>query len=318
MQNKILLIIVAATSLCYIASSAPVLKGTIEGTVLEMDTKEPLPGVNVMLKGTFLGASTDLNGHYIIRKVPPGKYTLSFSMIGHQKQQVRNVKVDPAATTTVSVNLKETVIDMNPVIVTASKRRQDLSVTPHSISIVSSAELIDRVPLRLDQALETVSGVYFVEGSISIRGSSGYTRGIGSRVLLLIDGVPMNISDTNEINWNVLPIFDVEQIEIIKGAGSALYGSNALGGVVNVITREPTSEGSIKFRATGGMYDQPHLYQPYLTYNEWTKRQLHFHQFQLAAGRTFNYRKLNPVTQYLVLPIFLWPAKRHLDELGVR
>lgn len=293
-------------------------KGIIEGIVTSEDSNEPLPGVNVLIKGTFLGASTDMKGHYFIRNVPPGIYTLTFSMIGHHKYQVENVVVKPQSTITVSAKLKETVIGMNPVVVTASKRRQDFSVTPHSISIVSGAELVERIPLRLDQALETVSGVYFVEGNISIRGSTGYTRGIGSRVLLLIDGVPMNISDTNEINWNILPIFDVEQIEVIKGAGSALYGSNALGGVVNVITREPSSEGSFKIRSTGGVYDQPFLYKPFLTYSRWTNRQLHFHQYQAAAGKSFNYKKLPGALQYLLLPIFLWPMKSHVEEFDLQ
>ena len=269
MKIKYLIIILlfALTSYFISVNAAPGPKGSIEGVVLSQDTGKPLPGVNIQIMGTFLGASSDLKGNYMIRNVPPGTYTLRFSMIGYAKHQSEKVVVRTEAKTRVSATLKETVIGMNPVVVTASKRKQDMTVTPHSISIVSKAELIERVPLRLDQALETVSGVYFIEGSISIRGSSGYTRGIGSRVLLLIDGVPMNISDTNEINWNVLPIFDVEQIEIIKGAGSALYGSNALGGVVNVITHEPSSQGSFKVRTTGGLYDQPFLFSPYLNYD---------------------------------------------------
>lgn len=295
------------------ASQAQNGKGTIKGTISAQETKAGLPGANVQISGTLLGASADLNGNYIIRNVPAGKYTLKFTMIGYGKKEVKKVVIKNNQATQISVRLKETVIGMNPVIVTASKRRQDLSITPHSISVISGLEIIQRAPLRLDKALETVSGVNFVEGSISIRGSSGYTRGIGSRVLLLIDGVPLMISDTNEINWNLLPVLDIEQVEVIKGAGSALYGSNALGGIVNVITREPNLQGSFKIRSIAGIYDEP-----YLSDWKWTNRQLHYQQLQIGVGKSFRFQRLPGVVQYLALPIFFWPFKSQVEEVGLQ
>lgn len=286
-------------------------RGTITGRVVSVEKKEGLPGANVQIEGTLLGASADLRGNYIIRQVPEGRYTLKFSMIGYEKKEVKNVVVQAGKTISISIELKETVIGMNPVVVTASKRRQDITITPHSISVVSSSEIIQRSPLRLDEALENVSGVQFVEGSISIRGSSGYTRGVGSRVLLLIDGVPLMISDTNEINWNLLPIMDVDQIEVIKGAGSALYGSNALGGIINVISRAPTYEGDIKIRAMYGAYDKPH-YSEW----EWSKRQLHYQQVQVGLGKTFKFNDMPKALQYVALLPILWPFRTKVEEAG--
>lgn len=286
-------------------------KGIISGKIISSNTQEGLPGANIQIEGTLLGASADLKGNFIIRNVPVGKHVLKITMIGYEKKVLDDVQVKRNQTARISVKLKETVIGMNPVVVTASKRRQDLSLTPHSISVLSNTEIIQRAPLRLDQALESVSGVNFVEGSISIRGSTGYTRGIGSRVLLLIDGVPLMISDTNEINWNLLPILDVEQVEVIKGAGSALYGSNALGGIVNVITRAPNREGSLKIRSIGGVYDDP-----YIPEWKWTDRQLHFHQLQIGAGKSFQYQALPGAAQYLLLPPFFWPFKSQVEEVG--
>lgn len=288
-------------------------RGIIEGNITSADTKEGLPGADVQIAGTLLGASADVRGYYIIRNVPEGEYDLKFSMIGYEKKTTRKVVVNRNQRTQLSIQLKETVIGMNPVVVTASKRRQDLSLTPHSTSVVSNAELIQRAPLRLDQVLETVSGVNFVEGSISIRGSTGYTRGIGSRVLLLIDGVPLMISDTNEINWNLLPVLDIEQIEVIKGAGSALYGSNALGGIVNVITRAPTLDGSFKLRSVAGVYDDP-----YLSEWQWTDRPLHFTQIQIGAGKAFKFQTLPKAIQYLTLPFFFWPFRASVEEVGAQ
>jgi len=304
---------VGLMSFILLVKSAPAKdgRGTLKGRIIDQSTRTGLAGANVQIEGTLLGASADLKGHYVIRNIPAGTYTLNISMIGYEKKRIQSVNVKNGEITNVSVRLKETVIGMNPVVVTASKRRQEIAITPHSISVVSGTELMQRAPLRLDQALETVSGVNFVEGSISIRGSSGYTRGIGSRVLLLIDGVPLMISDTNEINWNLLPILDVEQVEVIKGAGSALYGSNALGGIVNVITRQPTLDGSIKFRSVVGAYDEP--YRPDW---KWTDRLLHYSQLQIGAGKAFRFESMPTVLQYLALPFFFWPIKSRAEEVG--
>jgi len=148
-------------------------RGMIEGIIVDAHTGEGLPGANVQITGTLLGASADLHGKFRIRNIRPDRYTLKFSMIGYEPLLRENVMVEVGRTASLSVKLKQTVLGMNPVVVTASKRRQDLTLTPHSISVVSGTEINERQPVRLDEALETVSGVQFVENSISMRGSSG-------------------------------------------------------------------------------------------------------------------------------------------------
>src|SRR5207247_1732143 len=96
-------------------------------------------------------------------------------------------------------------------------------------------------------------------GQVNIRGSSGYVQGLGSRVLLLVDGVPANQGDRGGINWDLVPLEDVARVEVVKGAGSVLYGSAALGGVVNVITREIPTGFHARGRVVGGWFaDPPH------------------------------------------------------------
>jgi iron complex outermembrane receptor protein len=256
---------------------------TITGKVIDKETKQPLAGVNVLIVGTYLGGTTDIDGTFALKKIPLKICTLRFSMIGYKTAQVPDIELELSTTVAVPVvELEATVIGMNPIVVTASKQQQDLSVIPHSVSVVPKIELVDRVPLRLDNALESVPGVHFIENHINIRGSSGYTRGIGSRVLLVIDEVPMMHSDNNEINWNILPVMDTEQIEVIKGAGSALYGSNALGGVVNVITKSPTKEGRLKIRTVSGFYTDP----PYPEW-KWTDRTLNFSRNDISYSKSF-------------------------------
>ncbi|MBN2012436.1 TonB-dependent receptor [candidate division KSB1 bacterium] len=276
-------------------SIAQHLLGSISGTIVDKKTGEPLPGVNVQIVGTYIGTSANLDGRFMLKKIPLKQCTLRFSMIGYKTKEVPDIVLELGTAVEIPpVELETTVIGMNPVVVTASKQRQDLKVIPHSISVLPEVEMVERVPLRLDNALESVAGVHFVENHINIRGSSGYTRGVGSRVLLVIDEVPMMNSDNNEINWNILPILDIDQIEVIKGAGSALYGSNALGGVVNVITKSPTEKGHFKVRTVNGIYDKPpHAREEFygigtrfpLVEWQWTNRSLNF------AKRDISYSK---------------------------
>ena len=119
-----------------------------------------------------------------------------------------------------------------------------------------------RNDLSLDDALRYVPGVNFVQDQVNIRGSSGYARGIGSRVLLLIDGIPLLSGDTGGANWESIPMADIDHVEVVKSAGSALYGSNALGGVIDVITKNNLEVSSTNVKLYGGLYEQPR-------YSEW-------------------------------------------------
>lgn len=256
---------------------------TISGKVIDSKTREPLTGVNIQIVGTYLGGTSGVDGTYTLKKIPLKFCTLRFSMIGYKSAQVADITLELGSMVSVpTVEMEPAVIDMNPIVVTASKQQQDLSVIPHSVSVIPEIELVDRTPLRLDNALESIAGVHFIENHINIRGSSGYTRGVGSRVLLVIDEVPMMNSDNNEINWNVLPVMDIERIEVIKGASSALYGSNALGGVVNVITKSPTEIGRVKVRTVNGIYTDP-LYEEW----GWTNRALFYSRNDVSYSKSF-------------------------------
>ena len=92
---------------------------------------------------------------------------------------------------------------------------------------------------------------------VSIRGSSGFALGLGSRVALLLDGFPMLSGDNGDMKFDALPFLNINRIEVIKGAGSALYGTSALGGVVSIFTTNPTSKPEYKIRTYGGFYTQP-------------------------------------------------------------
>src|SRR6266568_3692086 len=149
------------------------------------------------------------------------------------------------------------VVQLQPVIVTAAKRSQLLSQVVTSVALVTDTDVARRAVTTVDEAVDKTPGVQFLNGQVNIRGSSGYVQGLGSRVLLLVDGVPANQGDRGGINWDLVPLEDVARVEVVKGAGSPLYGSSAFGGVVNVITRDIAAGWHARLRASGGAYANP-------------------------------------------------------------
>lgn len=234
--------------------------GILEGRVLD-ETNSPLIGANIRVENTLIGSATNRKGIFRIIRVPVGKHSVKFSMVGYETKVIE-VEIKPNEITFVEVKLNQTTIQTQEVFVSASKYEQKIEEIPVSISALSSQELSFRNTRRLDEALKYVSGINMTSDQISIRGSSGYTRGAGSRVLLLIDGIPLYTGDTGDIIWQLLPIHEIERVEVVKAAGSALYGSQAIGGVINIITKDFSSRPLTYVKSQGGFYDKPY-------YDEW-------------------------------------------------
>lgn len=228
----------------------------LRGQVVD-EKGEPLIGANVYLDGTILGGATDGDGVFFITQVPPGDFTLVVNLIGYKEKKLP-VRVSASQKLTLDkIALQSTVIANEPVVVTAGKYEQKIQDVPASLSTISQQELQYRNTVTIDDALEYVSGVNMNGSQISIRGSTGYSQGVGSRVLMLLDGIPMLTADTRDIVYSVIPTYMVKRIEVLKGAGSALYGSSALGGVINVITRDIDADPRLNVKVQGGIYSKP-------------------------------------------------------------
>jgi outer membrane receptor for ferrienterochelin and colicins len=232
---------------------------SISGKVVDSKSK-PVPGVNVVLIGTNFGAATDENGSYKIIDLMPGTYTIEFSAVGFEKNR-RDLRIQDKSIT-LDVVLKEAVIESEEVLITAGKYEQKKSDLPVSSELITGKEFTERNFSNLADAVRYVPGVTMTEDQISIRGSSGYSRGTGSRALLAIDGLPFYTGDTGEIVWEMIPVTEIQRVEIIKGAASSLYGSSAIGGVVNCITRNVTNKPTTIVNGFYGMFDKPY-------YSEW-------------------------------------------------
>ena len=200
--------------------------------------------------------------------------------MGYKRIETKQIVVQSNQTTTLNLKMVETLIETPELIVTANKRRQRIQDSPNSIGVLTSTDLKRKSEIYLDDLLEYASGVNFMGSQVNIRGSSGFNYGAGSRVLFLVDGVPLMPGDSGDIKWDMIPATQIERIEIVKGAGSALYGSSALGGFINIITKGASLKPQTNIRLSAGAYDKP-------AYNEWewTDRLLHFDDVDIDHSR---------------------------------
>ena len=167
--------------------------------------------------------------------------------------------VDPleAGAGPLAIALERALLEVPGLTVTANRGNAQPGEAPVSVAVVSGDELQRRDVTSLDQALPFAQGVTFNAGQMDIRGSSGIARGVGSRVLMLVDGHRVLGGVGSGIDFGMLPVLDVERIEIVKGPHSTLFGTNAMGGVVNVITRPPVDGTRTVVRGYWGVYDTP-------------------------------------------------------------
>lgn len=235
---------------------------TLTGRVTDQTDGQPLVAVNVVLKGTLRGTVTDSKGEFTLTNIPAGTYSVVFSLVGYQRETRTGVRFEAGHVLRLDVALQPSEIETEQIVVTAAKRAQAVEEVPVSVSFVDAKEISYRNSITIDDALRYVPGVNMTEWQVNIRGSSGYSRGAGSRVLMLVDGIPLLTGDTGELNFETIPVGQIERLEVVKGASSALYGSSALGGVINVITRPIPSEPETRLRVYGGLYSRP-------AYQEW-------------------------------------------------
>ena len=229
----------------------------LRGTVRERQGA-PIRGASVAIPGTTLATRTDLDGHYRIASMPAGAVRVHAAAIGYALVDTI-VTIVGGDSATVDFTLTFAPLALAPVDVISDKVPHFGDRPATSVAQVSERDLDRRAVNTVDEAIDHVPGVQFVNGQINVRGSSGYVQGLNSRVLMTVDGVPMNQGDRGGINWDLLAVDEIESVEILKGAGSSLYGSAAFGGVVNVTTRDVPAGMHSRVRLTGGIYgDPPH------------------------------------------------------------
>jgi outer membrane receptor protein involved in Fe transport len=227
---------------------------TLQGNVSDASLKEPLIGANVIYQDGK-GTSTDIDGNYTL-SLEPGTYKLTFSYLGYQSQS-RTVDLKAGEVRTLNIALTEEGDMLDEIVITSSVFGKRASEEVISIEVIK-ADFINIInPVRFDDIARRVTGLNVVDGQANIRAGSGWAYGVGSRVMMIVDGQPFLSPDRFDIKWTLLPIENIGQIEVLKGASSVLYGSSAMNGTINLQSIKPTSTPYNKLVAYSGFIGTP-------------------------------------------------------------
>ncbi len=248
-MRSVLLIITLLMGLSGYAQEA-----TVRGRVVDRTTGEALPGVNVVF-APGQGTVTDGDGRYTL-SLPAGAHTLTFSFVGYSTER-KEQELAAGATVVLDVALALASAQLDMVVVSAGKFEQRVGEVTQSLSVLPPRIVRDKNITSLDQVIDQVPGVVVVDNDPQIRAGSGFSFGAGSRVMMLVDDLPILSGDIGRPSWTFLPIENLEQVEVIKGASSVLYGSAALSGVINVRTAYPRSTPTSRATVFAGIHDGP-------------------------------------------------------------
>lgn len=229
-------------------------QAVVSGRVTDKQTGEPLAGVYVIW-GRGLGTATDATGSFSF-SAGAGTVTIDFRFIGY-RSWTETLTVTAGSTAVLDIKMDPEAQSLDQVVVSADRmeqKRSDLTVT---MDVIRSESIFRTHITDAQELITKTPGIEVLDGQASVRGGSGFSYGVGSRVLALVDGLPMMSADAGNIKWQFLPLENLAQVEIIKGASSVLYGSSALNGIINFRTADASNVPVTTFYAEGGLFDNP-------------------------------------------------------------
>lgn len=229
-------------------------QATVKGTVKDSKNGETLPGATILVDGKGV-TSTSGDGKFEV-SLTPGPHRITATYAGYENSSTTvNLKADEVKV--IDLSLVSVSHELTTTVVTGSRYEKDVRLETVSIEVVGP-ELMNRTnSIDVAEVLNKVPGVNIVDGQASIRGGSGFAYGVGTRVSVLVDGLPLIAADQMNVDWQYLPLENVQQIEVIKGSSSVLYGSGSLNGIISVLTDWPKDKPSTTISPYSFIYSDP-------------------------------------------------------------
>jgi outer membrane receptor protein involved in Fe transport len=230
--------------------------GVLTGIISDKETSEPLISATVILKSDpTIGSVANFDGVYRM-ELPAGKHTVIcrftgmmpdtfFFTIASGQTLKHNFALKPYPNVLGEVEVKVGKFD---------KPIEDLTV---SMEVIKPQIIENKNTRSIETILDQTPGLNILDGEPQIRGGSGFTFGVGSKVAVIVDDMPMLSGDAGRPEWGFIPVENIEQIEVIKGASSVLSGSSALSGAIHIRTAYPRDKPVTKVNVYTGMYSKP-------------------------------------------------------------
>ncbi len=259
MENKryffyVWIIILALVSQTVSAQTAA---GTVTGRVVEAGTGTSLIGANVYLKSDLSkGTVTDYNGYFRL-VLPPGKQELEFSYTGMKPKTLQITVEKNSSLSLKTIALQPESYTVQELVVRAGKFNKKIEDQTVSIEVMKPKIIQARNTQNIATILDLTPGVTILDEEPQIRGGSGFTYGVGAKVGVFVDGMPIASADAGKPDWSLIPVENIRQIEVVKGASSVLSGSSALSGAIYVRMKYPGLKPETYVNAYFGSYSAP-------------------------------------------------------------
>ncbi|GAD07983.1 Colicin I receptor precursor [Porphyromonas crevioricanis] len=220
------------------ATTKPV-KVSVTGTVLDKKTHQPLPYVQVVVDGTTLGTTSDAAGNFSIKDIPLGSFRLIARQVGYASSTYQ-ISSQEGSSQHIDIYMQEEAIELDGVVVTSSRSQTLRRVAPSLVTVLSPEMFSKTSSSTLSQGLRFQPGLRIEDNCQNCGFNQVRINGLeGAYSQILIDGRPIFSALAGVYGLEQIPANMIERVEVVRGGGSALYGSGAVGGVINIITREP-------------------------------------------------------------------------------
>jgi outer membrane receptor for ferrienterochelin and colicins len=217
--------------------------------------EEHIPYVNIIVKGTNIGTMTDATGHFKLTDLPVGKNIIVAQLLGYKTQE-KEVEMRADQATELFFDLEEDALKLEQVVVTGTRTKHYIKDVPVRTEVVTAKEIETKNATNLFQVLEGTPGIRVEQQCQFCNFSMIRMQGLGAEhTQVLINGQPMYSGLAGVYGLQQIGTTNIDRVEVVKGAGSALYGSSAVAGAINIITKEPSLAPSTKASLQFGNYN---------------------------------------------------------------
>ncbi|MFC1759970.1 TonB-dependent receptor domain-containing protein [Candidatus Neomarinimicrobiota bacterium] len=221
----------------------------LSGNIFDGDNGEPLGFANVFFEGTDIGTTTNEDGYFSFVEIPFNEGTLKVSMMGYEA--ISQPILFPV-NNLIELRLEKTLIEMSSIVITGTRTERYLKDVPVTTQVIKGAKLNESNPMDVSQVLNELTGISIVENQF---GTGAELSGFDAdHILVLVDGMELVGRTNGQLDISQIITDQIERIEVVKGASSALYGSEAMGGIINIITKKPQKDFSISLGGDAGSY----------------------------------------------------------------
>jgi outer membrane receptor for ferrienterochelin and colicins len=238
--------------LLFIYYMTPLFASGINGKISSSINGTPLIGANIYLENTNFGAASNNKGEFVINDVPAGKYTIIAEYIGYKLKERQTIIVQSDQQIRCDLEMYEEIYRADNIVITGTRSKRLIKDSPVATEVIHKDEIINLGAKNVGEVLEERAGIIITQDGVRGGILSAQLQGLNDEhTLILIDGVPVIGRIAGQLDLSRLSVQNIERIEIVKGAASSLYGSEAVGGVIHIITKDP--EESFKYFVNGSL-----------------------------------------------------------------